>query len=462
MTSTRGLLRTVLTGACVAVPLAAQQPGSVTSPAPAKAAVATAMTPIGIPIDRVVAVVGAKPILWSEIMDAIFYLQGSGAQIPKDSAGLMQYARDTVLNDMINQEVLIAAAKQYKAEVDDKDIAPDVDKRLKELHGRFKSDAEFRAQLKAEGFGTETELRNSLLDRRRRDNLQQMAMDSLRAHGRLAAPVNITEADITAAYDKAKDKIGKRPAMVAFKQVIIAPKASREARAAARAKADSLLVQLQKGADFETMAKKESMDPTTKELGGALPFVRRTQMVEPFDRAIFSGAPPGTIIPIPIETGFGFHIIRIDRVRPAEVKSSHILIVPKLDSADVARARLVADTVIMKWRSGTPYDSLVKYYHDPDELKIIPLTPADTTLPEEYRNAFENVKKGQLTQPFQIPNPRTNMPKFVVALITDKQDAGDFSLADVRDKVKQQLTEEAQLHRMLEQLRKEQFVKITM
>ena len=183
---------------------------------------------------------------------------------------------------------------------------------------------------------------------------------------------------------------------------------------------------------------------------------------EPFDRAIFSGAPPGTVYPVVVETTFGFHIIRIDRVQPAQVKSSHILIIPHLDSADVARARLVADTVITKWRTGTTYDSLAKYYHDPAELKSVPLSPNDTTIPEEYRNALVGVKKGQLTQAFPIPNPQTGMPKFVVVLVTDLVEAGDLTVADVRDKIRQQLIEEAQFHRMIDQLRKEQFVKIMM
>lgn len=460
MTRTRALVRSIL-GICLAAPLAAQQPGSVTAPPAPKALTGAPLTPIGIPVDRVVAIVGQKPILWSEIMDAIYYLQGAGEQVPQDSIGLIAYARDR-LSDMIDQEVLIAVAKQYKAEADDKEIAPDVDKRLKELHGRFKSDAEFRAQLKAEGFGTETELRQSLLDRRRRDALQVMANDSLRAHGKMSAPVNVSEADITAAYDKAKDKIGKRPAMVAFRQIIVAPKANADARAAAKAKAESLLVVIQKGGDFETIAKKESMDPSSRDLGGALPFVRRGQMVEAFDRAIFSGAPPGTVIPVVVESSFGFHIIRIDRVQPAQVKASHILIIPKLDSVDVARAKLTADTVITKWRSGTPYDTLAKYYHDPAELKGVPEAYPVDSLPEEYRNGIADVKKGQLSQPFQIPNPQTGFPKYVVVLLTDRTEAGELSLADVRDKIRQQLMEERATRRMLDQLRKEQFVKIMM
>jgi peptidyl-prolyl cis-trans isomerase SurA len=462
MKHTRTFVQAVLC-ICAVAPLAAQQPGSVTAPAAPKAAVSQPMVPVGYMIDRIVAVVGQKPILLSDLMDAIFTFKSAGRDVPdlRDTAAFNPYMRDR-LSDMIDQEVMIAVAKQYKSEVDDKEIAPDVDKHLKELHSKFKSDAEFRTQMKAEGFGTETDLRNSLLDSRRRDLLQQMAVDSLRAHGKLAAPVNVTEAQVTAAFDKAKDKIGKRPATIAFKQIVVAPKADSAERAVAKAKAESLLVVIQKGGDFETIAKKESMDPGSKDQGGALPFARRGLMVEAFDRAIFSGAPPGTVLPIPIETPFGFHIIRIDRVLPAQVKASHILIIPKTDSADVARARLAADTVILKWRSGTPYDTLVKYYHDADETRIQSEIAIDSTMPQEYRDAIDGVKKGQLTRPFAIPNPRTGQPKYVVLFVTERNDGGDYTMADVRDKIRQQLVEEAQFRRMMDQLRREQFVKITM
>src|ERR1035437_2085832 len=141
---------------------------------------------------------------------------------------------------------------------------------------------------------------------------------------------------------------------------------------------NTLLVVIQRGGDVETIAKKESMDPGSRDQGGSMPFTRRGLMVEPFDRAIFSGAPPGTVIPVVVETTFGFHIIRLDRVQPAQVKSSHILIIPHLDSADLARAQLLADTVITTRRARTRYDSLLKSYHDDAEQQSQPLAPNDT------------------------------------------------------------------------------------
>ncbi|MFI5245673.1 MAG: peptidylprolyl isomerase, partial [Gemmatimonadales bacterium] len=100
--------------------------------------------------------------------------------------------------------------------------------------------------------------------------------------------------------------------------------------------------------------------------------------------------------------------------------------------------------------------------HDPVEERSEPDGFLVDSLPVEYRAALVDVKKGQLSQPFPIPNPQTGFPKFVIVLVTDRMDGGEYTMADVRDKIRQQLTQERQFRRMMDQLRREAFVKITM
>ena len=92
------------------------------------------------------------------------------------------------------------------------------------------------------------------------------------------------------------------------------------------------------------------MDHGTKEQGGDLGWNRRGNMVPEFDRWMFA-LPPGTISPV-IETVFGYHIIRVDRVKPAEVKASHILVRWKIDSSQVVAAKREADTVLAALEGG--------------------------------------------------------------------------------------------------------------
>jgi peptidyl-prolyl cis-trans isomerase SurA len=434
--------------ACAASDLAAQQP---TRSAPVAQVAGTAL-----PIDRVMAVVGTRPILLSEVMDFINGQRARGMPMPTDSASYAALEKST-LDRLIDDEVLVGAAKQYKIEATDAEVSATADKAVKQIKGTFKTEAEFRDALKSAGFGNENEFRKFRIEQDKRDLLMERSMDSLRAHGRMSAPVNVTEAEITAAFPKAKDAMGKRPATISFRQIVVPPRPTPAFRKAALAKADSLLLEVEKGGDFEKIAKRETMDPTTKETGGDLGWNRPGMMVPEFDRAMFS-LRPGQVYPAVVETPFGFHIVKVDRVNAAEVKARHILIVPHLDSSDVARARLVADTVLRLWKSGTPFDSLVARYHDSSELKGFPDGYIVDSLPEEYKKAVAGVKTGEFTAPFEIPNPRTGFAKVGILLLTDRVEGGEYTQADLRDRIRQQLQQEKQGRRMLDQLRKEQSV----
>jgi len=451
MRSLRALTATLLTATAIcAGGLGAQQAAPVANAA-AK----------GDPVDRVVAVVGDRPILLSEVMEYIYAQKGRGMELPSDSAGFVAL-QHTVLDKLIDDEVLVRAAKQYKIEATDIEVQASVDKFIKQVKSTFKTEAEFRDALKQSGFGNENEFRKFRAEQDKRDLLTQRGLDSLRAHGRMSAPVSISEAEVTTAFEKAKGTFPKRPTTVAFRQIVVAPKPNPAARQAALAKAESLLVEVNtKGADFEKIAKRESMDPGSKDAGGDLGWNRRGHMVPEFDRIMFALA-EGQVSPFVVETSFGFHIIKVDRVQPAERKARHILIAPKLDSADVARARLVADTVLRLWKAGTPFDTLVARYHDNAELRGIPEGMPLDSLPDDYKKPIEGVKTGQWTQPFEIPNPRTGLPKIGILQVTERVEGGEYTQADLRDKIRAQLQQERQGRRMLDQLRKELFVAIRM
>jgi peptidyl-prolyl cis-trans isomerase SurA len=445
----------LIIGAAANAAAQATPPRLPSKPAPV---VAVTTEPKANPVDRIVAVVGTKPMLWSEILEQI-YADAAGKSLPTDSAAAMQLAHVT-LDRMIDQEVLIASAKLFKIDVPDAELQESVDKRYKDVRTKYKTDAELRDALRGSGFGTETEFRKYMLDQARREELQKRAVDSLRARGRLSAPVAVTEDEVTEAFERAKGNLQKRPATVAFRQIVVRPEAKPGPLKAARERAESLIVELgRKGVDFETVAKRESMDPTTKDVGGDLGWNRRDQMVPEFDRMMFA-LPPGVISPVPVKTSFGYHVIKVDRVQPGEVKARHILIVPTIDSQDVAWAKLRADTVLAKWKATTPFDSLVGRYHDPAEVRSALEGVVTDELPAEYKAALGTAVKGDFVGPFAIPDPRSGKPKYVVMQIINRTEGGDFTVADYRDKIRTGLKEEKQYRRLIDQLRREQFVQI--
>jgi peptidyl-prolyl cis-trans isomerase D len=91
-----------------------------------------------------------------------------------------------------------------------------------------------------------------------------------------------------------------------------------QADAAAKAKAQGILDQLHKGADFAKLARENSDDPGSKEQGGELGELKRGQTVPEFDAAAFS-LPVGQISGL-IHTKFGYHILQVEDRQTAHTK----------------------------------------------------------------------------------------------------------------------------------------------
>ena len=167
--------------------------------------------------------------------------------------------------------------------------------------------------------------------------------------------------------------------------------------------------------------------------------------------------PPGVISPV-IETNFGYHIIRVDKVQPSEVKARHILIIPTLDSTDERRARALADSVATVWRAGARYDSLSPRFHDPDEVKAFNDPFPRAELPGAYIEALKNLKVNDISAPFAIENQRRGTRKFVVFQLLSTAEEGMYSVGEVRERIRDQLIQERSMRRFIDNLRAESFV----
>jgi peptidyl-prolyl cis-trans isomerase SurA len=406
-------------------------------------------------VNRIVAVVGKTAITWSEMVAAVYnYVAATNQPVPRDAEGQYKLGQ-AVLTDLVNQELLVQKAPDIGIEVTDADVAPQAEARLKQVRSHFATDAEYRSELEKAGLGSPQEYRRSTYDQARRQLLQQKVIQEM---GKSAKPGSVTEEEVDSAYARMKDRWANIPAMTTFRQIVIAPKPSKEEDARAKAKAESLLVKLRAGADFAEMAKKESMDPGSRDEGGDLGWNRRgSNFVPEFEAAMFN-LRPGEISNL-VKTSFGYHIIKVDRVRPAEVKVRHILIAPEMDSADVERARRLADSVATAWRNGAKTDELVTKFHDPAEEKaVLQPFPIDS-LPPAYKPVVESLQPDQISAPFELRAP-SGAVKFAILQLITKTAKGEFSEKDARSTLRRQLSEEKQIAAILDTLREQTYVSI--
>lgn len=453
------LARTLTFGATLAVlpawTVAQAQSTGATSDRPAATIAAPDKSSTGLPVDGVAAIVGDQVILVSEVLAEVNRRRAAGAKVSSQAEQIA--LEQGVLDQLVEAELLVQKAKAEKVETNQADADRVVEDNEKKIRSQFKTDAEFRAALKDAGFGTLEEWRTMQGDLIKRDNLQRDVMQKLRRDGKVTN-VNVSEKEVTEAYEGNRDKLPKKEARVGLRQIVIATRASEASRARARAKIDSIRADLEKHPeDFESIAKKESMDPGSGALGGDLGWNRRGKMVPEFDRIMFA-LNPGMLSPV-VETTFGFHIIRVDRVQPAEVKARHILIRPTLDSADESQARARAVEVAKAWRAGASFDSLSVSNHDDagGEEKTIPEFPR-SELPEAYRNAIEGAKLKDILDPFPIADVQAGKDKFVVAQVTFLDEAGEYTLAEMRDRIRSQLSEERSMRRLIDTLKKQTYV----
>jgi peptidyl-prolyl cis-trans isomerase C len=84
--------------------------------------------------------------------------------------------------------------------------------------------------------------------------------------------------------------------------------------------AEALIKQLQAGAKFEDLAKASSKDPGSKENGGDLDWAVPSNYVKPFSDAMVA-LEKGKYTPQPVQSPFGFHVIKLEDSREAKAPS---------------------------------------------------------------------------------------------------------------------------------------------
>ncbi len=99
--------------------------------------------------------------------------------------------------------------------------------------------------------------------------------------------------------------------------ISVPPNADAKTDAAAKAKAEMILKQLQAGGSWDELAKKYSDDPGSKDNGGELGFATRGKMVPEFDNAIFTQKIGEIAI---VRSSFGYHVVQVEERTPAHTQ----------------------------------------------------------------------------------------------------------------------------------------------
>ena len=187
--------------------------------------------------------------------------------------------------------------------------------------------------------------------------------------------------------------------------VSVKANASPEDLEAAYTKATQIKKEIEEGADFETIAKKESQDPSAKVNGGNLGWFNGFKMVYPFENAVYNLAL--NEISEPVKTPFGYHIIKKtgERESIGKIKVAHIMIrVQQEDTLQKPETRI--EEIYKKVEAGENFKDLAKQFSQDEntaskggEMQTFGLGEINSqTFVEEAFNLNED---GQYSKPFK-------------------------------------------------------------
>lgn len=205
----------------------------------------------------------------------------------------------------------------------------------------------------------------------------------------------------------------------------------------AKAKADSIKLAIDNGADFEALAIKYSDDRSVVDNKGYLGFIRGFKTVYSFETAAYN-TPVGTISK-PVKSRFGYHIIKVISRRddPGELLVGHILkLTPEGGSmSELEQKKEEIEEIFGELLNGANFEDLaVKYSDDSYSAKNKGRLPwfGSGQIIKPFEDAAYALKVGEYSTPIQ-----TTYGYHIIKLI-DKRSLGNFE--EMKPEIKRKMT----------------------
>ncbi len=205
----------------------------------------------------------------------------------------------------------------------------------------------------------------------------------------------------------------------------------------AKAFAVSLMEKAKKG-DFAALAREHSEDKGSATNGGDLGFFGKGRMVKPFEEAAY-GAKVGSIVG-PIESQFGFHIIKVTDKKSEELKYSQIKVAIEVSRQTIKLLSRDARELKNKVDAGTSFDEAAKFFKKaPRETDFFEMDKPIFGSQYLSAMAFET-EVGKVIEPLDLKNVG-----YVVAQVVEAREAGVLPLKDLKDKIKTTLIKQKKI-----------------
>jgi peptidyl-prolyl cis-trans isomerase SurA len=299
-------------------------------------------------LDKIVAQVGDNIILLSDIREQ--RLQAEEAKIAIDSLFDCR-----VLEQIMVTQILVNQAKLDSVVVSDEQVDSDMENRLRLIQNQM------GGRQKLEEFYQMTY--SEIKDKFREIIRTNMLADEMR--NTITAGLGVTPKEVKDFFQKLpNDSVPFINMQLGFQQIVIYPEITKEDKKIAldriRELRDQIVVQ---GKTFESLARLYSMDPGSAPMGGKIA-ATKGMMVPQFEATVFKLRPDE--ISEPIETEFGYHIIKLISRSGDDFICLHILIRPEFSVQTMNKASQRMDSCyrMLKLNELTWEQAVARYSND--------------------------------------------------------------------------------------------------
>ena len=342
-------------------------------------------------VDGIAAIVGDQIILKSEIETNYEELKASAALGEN-------ITREDILILLIEEKLIIEKAERDDITASEGEIQMQLERVMKNIISQFPTYQDFLKVLQNEGLtvdGLKERYRSQIAKQVVRDKLLQQAVFS---------KIDVSEYEKRNYYETNLDSFPDRPKMVKIAEIAIKPAMGSESLDQALREIEDIQDELNKGADFETLAQTYSDCPSAAQ-GGDLGYFSRGQMVPEFEETAFE-LEIGEVSE-PVLTEFGYHLIRIDDKRDGEVKARHILVEAAMSDSDKEKITQLIDEVYQKLQDGADFMECAIEYSIPTEETgeevVIDEYPVDQMAQIPQIGTYINdLEEGEFTEALEI------------------------------------------------------------
>jgi peptidyl-prolyl cis-trans isomerase SurA len=384
--------------------------------------------------DKIIAVVGDKIVLKSDVENSIADMQRQGIDLPPNAPCL-------TLEQAMGIKALVLQAEKDSLPITDEEIDVDIDNRIRGYIGQLGSKEELEKVAGKSVYQMKEDFRGAIRDQKLAQAMRNKVVQDIR----------ITPKEVQEYFNKIPpDSLTLYESEVELGQIVIFPKSSRDAEEYCVEQLKDYKQQIESGKkDFCILANNYTEDPGSKDKCGQYE-VNRTQ--KDLDREWLSKAfslKEGQISN-PFKSRFGYHIIQLVSRTGDDAVVRHILKIPQVTKVEIAEGMEKLDSVRAKLIAGTlTFGEAVAKYSNDDISKFTGgmLQGRDggfltiDQLDKDMVAMMKELKTGQYSQPVEFADERGKKGIRIVYLKT-KTEPHRENLRDDYNRVSQRALED--------------------